>query len=219
MPGLSPQLTAHNSLRHPTPLSPTARHSALPYPTRTGPQISVQTLSWVQAAGGDGHIALCWPKGCPAAAALPSLHRLAIGGLFPGIPSPRPGARGGELPVILFCRYCPLKTTPRRSFRCPHSEATWACLPEFSVFKSVFKWGLHLAWNIQKGHPNSFYHGGPPCSPPGGLVPGACVCGVQTMCSGTLPPRAPLRPALGGEGLPPPLPAPVPATPDPYILT
>lgn len=178
MPELSPSLTAHNSLRHPTPTPPP---SSLPHPTRAGPKFLFN------AGLGSG----CWRRrphrpllaaGLPSGRRPPAPARIRIGGLFPGISSPRPGAGGGELPVLWLCRYCPLKTTPRRSFPCPHSEAAWTCLPEFSVFNSLFKWGLHLAWNVQKEHPNSLYHGGPPLlpaappPPPLGLVPGACVC-------------------------------------------
>lgn len=176
-------MAAHNSLRHPTPTPPP---SPRPHPTRAGPQISVQTLGSVQAAGSAGHTALCWPQGCPAAAALPPPHGSGSAGFSRGSPRPAPAPAGGELPVLLSCRYCPLKTTPRRSFPRPQSEAASTCLPEFSVSNSLFKWGLHLAWKVQKGHPNSLYHGGPallPAAPAVGLVPGACVCGVQTTYS------------------------------------
>lgn len=210
MPGLSPSLTAHNSLRHPTSHPP----PRAPHSLCAGPQISVQTLGWVPAAGGAGHIALCWPKGCPAAAALPPQR--GTDGLFPGISSPRPGAGAVSSPALLLCRYCPLKTTPRRSFPRPHSEAAWTCLPEFSVFNSLFQWGLHLAWNIQKGYPNSFYHGGPPllpAAPPPHSHPQRASCLEHVSVESKLPtvrtllPRAPLRWLWGSEGHP------VPATP------
>lgn len=76
---------------------------------------------------------------------------------FPGgsISSPQAPAWVSS-PALLFCRYRPLKTTPRRSSPCPHSEAAWTCLPEFPVLNSLFKWGPHLAWSIRKGYPNSF---------------------------------------------------------------
>lgn len=83
--------------------------------------------------------ALCWPKGDPAAASRPAPRVGPRAYSLPRIFLRRAQAAVCvRLPMLLFCRDGPPKTTSRKELR-PHSEAAWTRPPEFAVLNSLFK--------------------------------------------------------------------------------